>query len=117
TDLRICPVTDLARDHERNDSRNVGLVREYEQVVHQLQVILVRIRNSRRSRRHCDVGVGLFDSRLLYPALDLPNAFEVVAHSVPVMGTEFLLQISGLLRKRVEDTAVLLFVSEALRGT
>ncbi len=70
--LRIEPIAELARDHERPDSREVRFPREREQVEHQHRVLLEVGRNAVRLVRHVDPrerGVG----RERDPALELAH--------------------------------------------
>ena len=53
-DLRVRPLADLARHHEREHARDVGLVRERQQVEHQLDVLVERLRHADRRVGHRD---------------------------------------------------------------
>ena len=57
TDVRIGPHAELAAHHEREDPRLVGLERERQQVEHQRDVVLERLRHADRRARHVELAV------------------------------------------------------------
>ena len=76
-DLRIGLVAFLARHHEGRDARDVRLIRQGEQVVHQLDVLFELERDADRRRRQLEVGLLLLLGDL-DAALDLADALEIV---------------------------------------
>ena len=75
-DLRIRPLTELARQHEREHARDVGLIGHRQQVVHQPDVLLERVGHAdRRVERHVARGVrfGALDA-----SLDLTQIVEIL---------------------------------------
>ena len=77
-DLRIGAVADFARHHEGEDARDVGFVRQRQQVEHQLDMLFVDERNAGRRFRNDEIGVAAdLRFRALEAALDLADAFEV----------------------------------------
>ena len=78
-DLRIRPAADLTTHHERDDARQVALVRQHLQVEHQLRVLVVACRHAGRLRdhRHRDVLRALRFGQL-DPAFDVADRFQIV---------------------------------------
>ena len=105
--LRIRPVADLARDHERHDARDIGLVGQRHQVVHQLDVLLVVERHTRRTRRQLQILVALALLGALNPPLNLAHVLEILRHHLAVGRAELQLQAGDVPGDRVEDAACL----------
>ena len=104
--LRIRPRALLAAVHERDDARDVRLIREELQVVEQTGVIVEALGDARRPRH-----VGNFFRALLFglldPPLDVTQRGEIVVHPRVVRGTELPLQLLHPVHHRVEKAAVL----------
>ena len=113
-DLRIGPLAQLAVGHERDDARQVGLVGDGQQVVHQRHVFFERLRNAdwqcrREARLRAVVRLGPLDS-----AFDLADVVEILVEPRAIARAELALQLAGLLVIDVEDAQVALPARVAL---
>src|SRR5215831_13211211 len=102
--LRVRPLAELPIAHEREHPRQVALVREHQQVVHQREMLLegvghARWQSDRRNLRTI-ASFGLLD-----PAFDLTHVVEIVVQTRLVARSERSLQIPRLSRDDVEDAA------------
>ena len=76
-DLRIRPLADLARHHEREHARQVRLEGERQKIEHQRDVLDVRLGHADRRARHVRLRMSLL-LRPLDPPFDLPDVLEVL---------------------------------------
>ncbi len=113
-DHRIRLVALLARHHVREHARDVRLIGERHQVVHQLDVLFEVERDADRRRRQVESDL-LFLAGHLDASLDLADALEVVVDRHAILAAEAALQIVDLLRDRVEDAAIFLASAPAAR--
>ena len=51
-DVRIGTLADLTRHHEGEDAREIGLIGKRQEVEHETDVLLERLRHADRFRRH-----------------------------------------------------------------
>src|SRR5262249_31076781 len=106
-DLGIRPARDLTPDHERDDAREIGFVRQRLQVEHELGVLADRVRNprwlidNRKSPRALRLG-------LLNSPFDIPDGLQILCELRPITWSQSSLQIAHAFDNRVEEAAVLL---------
>ena len=106
-DLRIGHAAELAAEHERDDARQVALIREHLQVAHQLDVIVVRRRDAGRVIDDRQLLVALLLGPLDAP-LDVANRIEILDRaSARSLCAERALQLRDLLAHRIEHAALL----------
>ena len=105
--LRIGPVAHFARHHEGEDSRDVGLVGQRQQVVHELHVFFVRERNAGRLHGQRQLGCDIRVAGHPDAPFDLTNAVEILVDRRAIVRAKRPLQVGRLLRDRVENAAVL----------
>ena len=79
-DVRIRPLTQFASEHEREDTRQVGLIRDRQQIEQQLDVLLERLGHAHRRIRHVEQRFRLLLGALNAP-LDLANVIEVLVEA------------------------------------
>ena len=114
-DVRVGPLAQLARHHEREHAREVDLVGQRQQVVEHADVFLVRF-------RHADRRVGHLDRRLRLGlgALDAPLHFthvvQILAETLPIARADALLEGGHVLGDEIEHAAVLAHPGAALVG-
>src|SRR5438094_387137 len=102
--LRIRPLAQLAIAHEREDARQIAAIRERQQVVHQRQMLVERVRHAGRQGDRRDGGaVARFGP--LDATLDLAHILEIVAKPRAIAGAERSLKLLGLRRHEIEDAA------------
>ena len=89
-DRSECPLAALARHHEREDVRQLGLIREREQIGHQRGVRFERIGDAERLLER-DVSALLRLVALNAP-LDLTHVLQVGVHTCAVVRAEPRLQ-------------------------
>ena len=114
-DLRVGLVALLARHHEGRHARDVRLIGEREQVVHQLDVLFELEWDADRRRRQLERRVSCCRSAICDAPLDLAHALEVVVHARAILRAEAPLQAGDLLRDGVEDAAIFLGARRPLR--
>ena len=91
-DLRIGPLADLARHHEREDAREIGLEGQRQQIEHQPDVLLERLGHAdRRVTRRRQLGLGLLLGRL-DPPLDFADVIEILAEPGAIARAEAALR-------------------------
>src|ERR1700674_1806717 len=90
--LRVRTLTELARHHEREDAREIGLQRDRDQVEHQRDMLVERLWNTHGGVRCRDLA-GIVCLRTLDPPLDLANVVQVFAEAVTIGRTESQLQL------------------------
>ena len=93
-DLRIRPLAGLARHHEREDAREVGLVGHGQQVEHQPRMFLERLGDAER-RVDGDDALGVRCLRSLDAALDFADVVEIVAQPDAIGRTDAALDELG----------------------
>ena len=96
-DLRIRAVADFARHHEGEDARDVRLVRERQQVVHERDVLFDTTNGmptgaAGSARSACHI---VLPGQLNAP-LDLAHVLEILAHRRAIVRAELALQVGGL---------------------
>ena len=101
-DLRVRPRTLLAAVHERDDARDVRLIREQLQVVEQMDVLVEALRNA-GGPRHVGYFFGALLLGLLDPPLHVAQRRQVVVHFRVVRRAELPLQLLHAIRHRIED--------------
>src|SRR5262245_30210016 len=115
-DLWIRALAEFTRHHEGEHACEVSLVRGRREVEHQSDMFVEGIRNShwrvQRHRFHTIAALGLLDA-----TFDCANVIKVVAHSRPIARTQVSLEVAGLLRYRIKNTALLLSTLETLFGS
>ena len=87
-DLRIRPLTHFARHHEREHARQIGLIRERQQVEHQRRRALRRTRERPRARSERPACVCARCFRPLNAPLNFTHVAEVLAEPRLVGGAE-----------------------------
>ena len=101
----VATVAAVVGEDERDDSGEVALKRQHEQVAQEPQMLLIVGRDSERPRILChaqvDRGPTAFDA-----LLELTNAVQVFIELAPVGGAECLTELSGVLGDEVEDALV-----------
>ena len=100
------PVAAVVREHQARDACRVGLECQYEQVVHQLDVLGVVGRNADR-RIHGRVGDFAEAFHLFDPGFELANAGQVLVELVLVARLQATVHRAGLGENEVEDGPLL----------
>ena len=104
--VRIHAGRGIAAHLERKDARHVTLQREHLQVEHDLHMIGVGIRHTRRRTGQFALltrRVARFD--LLNAPLDFADVLEVLVHTTPVAGAELTIQLRHASGDPIEHTA------------
>ena len=113
-EARIRALARLAPRHEREHAREIGLIRDRQQVEHHGHVLFERLRNAdrRRERKLRRVArLGALDT-----PLDLAHVLEVVVEPPLVRRAHDTLQRTGLLDDGIENAAVLVQAPAAILG-
>src|SRR5262245_29764356 len=98
---------EVARQHEREDAGDVGLVRDRDQVEEQGCVLLECVGYPCGGGRNIELSIAV----LLAPlntSLDFPDVVEIVAETDPIPGTEPLSQARGTVGDGIENAAIFL---------
>ena len=107
-DLWIRAAAQLAPQHERGDTREIGLMCEQLQVEHQSRVVGV---SGGHSHRAVEVAQGMVHRvPLRFPdaPLHVAHGFEVLADARAVAGAEAALKPQDVVRERVQQAGLLL---------
>src|SRR4030095_15597788 len=108
TELRVRSIAGLTGHHECRNAGDIGTIREYEQVVHDLDVLFKRFRNSGRNRSLSGLRRLWCGSGFLNSPFEFPNTIEIVTNCCSILRTDFLLKVGNLSLERIENTAVFL---------
>ena len=106
-DLRIRPPAHFLPDHERRHPRQVALIRQRQQVVHQLRVRVERLRNPHRLRHHRQLPRAL-PLRRLDPPLHVPHRLQILRQLPVVARPQRPLQRRHFRRHEIQNRPVLL---------
>ena len=102
TDVVVGPVRAF-RDHDvGSHARQVGLIRERDQVEHQLHLLGEGVQFSHGSLGNLERGK-IFRRRLLRAPLDLANAFEISVENGPVPVPEVALQALCAVQDQIQQ--------------
>ncbi len=112
-DLRIRSLAELSIAHEREYARQVGLIRERQQVVHEREVLFEHVGHAGGKGDGCHFdAVARF--RALDAAFDFPHIVQIVAEPRAIARAERLLQIARLRRDQIQDAQTALHAGGAL---
>src|SRR5439155_11931662 len=100
-DLWVAAAAQLTAHHERDDSREIRLVRQHLQIEHEPCVLRKRRRNASRPFDGGQLARALFLGFLNLP-LDVADRIEMLVHLDTIVNTQLLPQVGGAVRNRVE---------------
>src|SRR5262245_53414117 len=105
TERGIGPLTYLARHHESEDSSQVCLIGDGQQIEHQTDVLLIRLRYTDRLRRHVRLEFRL--RRGLFNApFDFPHVVEILVEPSTITGAETGLEVLEVADNEIENASV-----------